>query len=180
MKCHSLSGSSCREKSKIFSSFGYIEDQLNAKRNTEAVSSIPYQNVMLDAFQILRAETNLVSEACRDTYCGSGSNPDCTLLDEFNQFNSSSTSIEEYEKNLDELISEFVSNIFSEFRLDTSLATLRNKKNDESWTCLSKAEDFFLLEDLKNKFPAKISKTQFYPGSLLRWIYVHSGRYSQF
>ena len=157
-----------------------MEDQLNAKRNTEIVSSIPYQNVMLDAFQILRAETNLLSEACRDVYCGSSSNPDCTIIDEFKKFNSSSTSLEDYETNLNNLVSKFVSDAFSEFRLDTSLATIRKKSLEKSWTCDSKAKDFLLLEDLKNKFPEPVSKSRFYPGSLLRWLYVQSGRYCLF
>jgi hypothetical protein len=157
--------------------FGFIEDKLNAKRSSEIVSSIPYQNVMLDAFQILRVETNLVSEACRDVYCGSGTNPNCTLIDEFYRFNSSSETYEDYEKILDNLISDVVSSTFSEFRLDTSLPTVKKKDKEKYWTCLSKARDFFLLEDLKSNFPKPISKSKFYPGSLLRWIYVHSGRY---
>ncbi len=34
-----------------------MEDHLNDKRNTEAVSSIPYQNVMIDAIQVSISST---------------------------------------------------------------------------------------------------------------------------
>jgi hypothetical protein len=107
-----------------------MEDHLNGKRNTEAVSSIPYQNVMIDAIQILRSETDLVSKQCLEVYCGSGTDPECPQQEEFKEFFVSGTETkDDYEKRLDGFISDFVSKVFAEFKFDASLSTIRKKSS---------------------------------------------------
>ena len=148
---------------------------MNSKRDTEVVDSIPFQNVLIDAFQVLRVDADIVSINCLDVYCGSGSEPDCPLTNEFKEFSSANENRDDYEKRLDSLVSDFVSKAFSEFKFDPALQKVQRLKNDVL-TCQSKVRDFFLLEELKTKFPDSISKKKFFPGSLLRWIYVQTGR----
>jgi hypothetical protein len=117
-------------------------------------------------------QTDLVPKDCLEAYCGSATGLDCPLQPEFKEFNASASK-GEHESRLDNLVSSLVSKAFAEFRLDPTLPTIRPRANDPL-TCKAKASDFFLLEELKNKFSEPISRRNFYPGSLLRWLHVHS------
>ena len=86
------------------------------------------------------------------------------------------TDQDEYEKRLTNLVSKFVSDFFSDFRSDPSLLHIRVRSKG-GFNCESKVRDFFLLQDLKEKFSEPVTKRTLYPGSLLRWLYVHSSRY---
>ena len=153
-------------------SFAFIEDRVNAKRETEQIDSIPIQNVVVDAFQLLRAQTDSVPKDCLEAYCGSRTDLGCPQQQEFKEYDKLANK-DEYEKRLDELVSGFVSKAFAEFRLDSSLPTIR-AGDKKKFGCDSKARDFFLLEDLKTKFSQPVTKKKFFPGSLLRWLFVHS------
>ncbi len=146
---------------------------MNSERDSPLVASIPLQNLFLDSYQILRVETEAVSQACMATYCGTENTPTCPNQEGFKNFYKPQEGNEEYEKRLSDSVANFVKTTFSEFNYDPQMP-LWKKANTGPVTCQKAAKDFFALEDFKERFPERVSKKSVYPGSLLRWVYINS------
>jgi len=149
---------------------------LNGEKDSAEVSAIPNQNLFLDAFQILRLETESVTGNCMETYCGSQSSSKCQKQNEFKAFYKPEELQEDYEKRLDSLVLDLVKTTFSDSKYDPSLP-LWKKANLEPISCQRVAKDFFALEDFRERFVEPVPRRSILPGSLLRWVYVNSRGY---
>lgn len=150
-----------------------MEDYLNSERDSSLVSAIPLQNLFLDAYQILRVETEAVPEGCMETYCGNQVSAACPKQESFKNFYKPQEGQEEYEKRLSNNVFDFVKTTFADFNYDPDMPVWK-KADSGTLTCQRAAKDFFAFEDFKERFSESVSKKSVYPGSLLRWVYVNS------